>query len=197
MKRILCLLLVSGLLSFSFINHPNPILPKKYAAKPSSSFTFERKGKTYTSTEVEGNIIMPETKKNIYFLLSTELKTDGKDIMLGIHFRNQDDLVTGKAYTLSGNGKLENDDKKPRTILYSEFVEGASDESKTIASGSESGTLTFSTITVSGQKAIISGKFEFKGKNDNDDPNAEKEITIKGSFSNLEIRYISSTMFKQ
>ncbi len=158
------------------------------------SLTFERKGKTYAAKTVEGNIIMPAHKKNIYFLLTTSIEVDGKMIDLAIHFRNQDELVAGKTYTLVG--KLGTDDQKPRHILYIESVDNDEDGAKTISCGSDTGTLTLSALTISGNKAIISGSFEFKGKNGNDNPNAEKEIAVKGNFNKLEIRYISSAMFR-
>lgn len=182
---LLLIFLSSGLFNYAAAQEPNPT---------AGTFTFERKGKTYTAKEVEGNIIMPASKKNIYFMLSTSIIVDGKTIDLAIHFRNQDDLVAGKAYTLVG--KLGTDAGKPRHILYVESADNDEDGAKAISCGSDTGTLTFSTLTLAGKKAIISGGFQFKGKNNNDHANAEKEISVKGDFNKLEIRYISSSMFK-
>ncbi|MCY1244034.1 hypothetical protein D9M72_570840 [compost metagenome] len=79
-------------------------------------------------------------------------------------------------------------------MLYSESVPSGSegDEEVQIAVGSETGTFTLTAMKVSGQQVTVSGKFEFKGKNDIN----EESITVKGTFANTQLRYISSEMYR-
>ncbi|MBA9074879.1 hypothetical protein GGR22_003056 [Flavobacterium gossypii] len=194
MKNKSYFLALLGLISLSFILLPEgtPKTKKTSSIVQSAGiYTIECKGKTYKATVVEGNVIMPPKKKNIYFLMSTEIRTGGKIVRLDIHFRNQDDFTAGKTYTL---GKIEGDDEHPRTMLYSESVPSGSegDEEVQIAASSETGTFTLTAMKVSGQQVTVSGKFEFKGKNDIN----EESITVKGTFANTQLRYISSEMYR-
>lgn len=191
MKSPTYFILVLSILFFGFIN-PHPLVPsrsqKQHAA---SSYVIERKGMSYSAGRIEGSITRPLAQTNSYFLLSADFVGNGKNITVAIYFRNQDDLIVGKPYSLSGNGNLAKDSRKPRTILYVEFESNAQNALKTITTGSESGTLVFSAINIAGKKAIVSGRFDFKGKNDNSKGD-ENEVSIKGRFTNVAIEFNAS-----
>lgn len=194
MKNKSYFLALAALLSLGFGTLPKPSSApenKTGLAQSAGTYTIECKGKTYKATAVEGNIIMPPSKKNIYFLMSTEIRTAGKIVRLDIHFRNQDDFTVGKTYTI---GKIEDDGQHPRTMLYSESVPSGEegDEEVQIAANSDTGTFTLTAMKVSGQDVILSGKFEFKGKNDIN----EETVTVKGTFANTVLKYISSDMYR-
>lgn len=187
MKSLAYFLLSLSILFFRNSNSCGLLPSKPEKQLTTSSYTIERKGTSYTATNTKGCITRPVTQMNSYFMLSADFVGNGKNITVAIYLRNQDDLTVGKMYSLSGNGNLGKDSRKPRTILYVEFERNATDESKTITSGSESGTLVFTALHIVKNKAIVSGRYEFQGKNDNSLGN-EKEVSVKGRFTNIEVK---------
>lgn len=163
------------------------------------SITFEQNGKQYTAKNISGTVLVGKDNNAI---LTLNCSVDEKEREVGVKFylRKMGELKAGTIALAKIDNKTN-----PNFGVFSNIPPGDADANdhnagagtaKDISADSEKGSFTISTVTVSGNQVILSGSFEFTGKNSVEE-GAEKNITVKGNFSKVSIRTLGPNLLKQ
>jgi len=151
--------------------------------------SFQQNGKAYTAKVTNGHALIGADKKAI-FGLNCSLEQDGRLLNLMIDLKKMGEFKPGKtALSTMGDKVVAN------FAVFSDTGDGEASP-KDITADAETGTFTLTTVELKGSIAIISGSFEFSGKNSIEE-GAEKNISIKGSFENVQVRCLGPNLLKR
>lgn len=151
--------------------------------------SLQQNGKAYTAKVTNGHALIGADKKAI-FGLKCSLEQDGRLINLMIDLKKMGEFKPGKTVL-----SLMADQAVANFAVFSDTGDGEA-SSKDITADAETGTFTLTTVEVKGNIAIISGSFEFSGKNSIEE-GAEKNISVKGSFENVQVRCLGPNLLKK
>lgn len=163
------------------------------------TITFEQNGKQYTAKNISGTVL---TGKDNNAILTLNFSVDEKEREVGVRFylRKMGELKAGTTALAKMDNKVN-----PNFGVFSNIPPGDADANdhnagtgtaKDISADSEKGSFTISNVTVNGNQVILSGSFEFAGKNSVEE-GTEKNITVKGNFSKVSIKAIGPHLLKQ
>jgi len=181
------LLLVTGAVIASFFMGSTTVLAQKKGLNP-GSFSIEKNGKVVSTQDIRGNSTIGTSKMAI---VSLECNFRNGNRVLSLRF-DLKKIGEFKPVTVT-LGKAASEEEPANVAQFlnypqDESAETADDASgKDISSTSDKGTFTLTEVRFDDVKAYISGNFEFEGSNDIES-GAEKKVTIKGTFTGVEIR---------
>ncbi|NQX40653.1 hypothetical protein SAMN05421820_10457 [Pedobacter steynii] len=151
--------------------------------------SFEQNGKAYTTRQTNGHAMIGLDKKAI-FGLRCSLEQDGRLLNVMIDLKKMGEFKPGKTVLSTMDDKAV-----ANFAVFSDTGDGEA-STKDITADSKTGTFTLTAVEVKGNIAVVSGSFEFSGKNSIEE-GAEKNIAIKGSFENVQVRCLSPNLLKK
>lgn len=151
--------------------------------------SFQQNGKAYTAKVTNGHVLIGTDKKAIFGLKSS-LEQDGRLLNLMIDLKKMGEFKPGKTVLSTMDDKAV-----ANFAVFSDTGDGEA-SAKDITADSETGTFSLTAVEIKGNIAVISGSFEFSGKNSIEE-GAEKNIAIKGSFTDIQVRCLSPNMLKR
>ncbi|WP_315817464.1 hypothetical protein [Paraflavitalea speifideaquila] len=166
--------------------------PKKQG---SGEFVIEYKGKKYVATERNGTATIGADKKAFVFIVG-DCMEGKKSFRLQFNFYPMPNAFKLGKYELTTCENHTDRHLKDGCVIVSYGTLADNDNEAPpqlpgdLAGVSETGSVTFTTIKTNqpDKTALITGSFEFTGKNDVD-YSTEKTFSIKGTFKNLEVTY--------
>lgn len=158
-------------------------------------FIIEYKGKKYIATEKDGTATIGADKKAFIFF-SGENLTGKVSFRLQFNFYPLPSAFKPGKYALTTTKDHMDDHHKDGCVIvsYATMAENTDEAPpqlpSDLAGDSEAGSVTFTNITMddANKTALLSGNYEFTGKNDLD-YSTDKTFSIKGSFKNFEVTY--------
>ena len=151
--------------------------------------SFQQNGKAYTAKVTNGHVLIGTDKKAIFGLKSS-LEQDGRLLNVMIDLKKMGEFKPGKTVLSTMDDKTVGN-----FAVFSDTGDGEA-SAKDITADAETGTFTLTAVEVKGNIAVISGNFEFSGKNSIEE-GAEKNIVIKGSFEQVQVRCLSPNLLKR
>lgn len=161
--------------------------------------SFQQNGKSYTAKVTNGHAMIGMDKKAI-FGLNCSVEQDNRLLSVSIDIKKMGEFKPGKIRL----GKMD-DQELGNFAVFINTGDGNADPNdpdtgaaspKDVSADAETGSFTLTAVQIQGSTAVISGSFEFSGKNSIEE-GAEKNISVKGSFANVQVRCLSPNLLKK
>ena len=178
------------------------VLHGKTFAQPAASggtISFEQNGKQYTAKNISGTVALGKDNNGI-LTLNCAVDDKEREVSIKFYLRKLGELKPGKIALAKMDNKAN-----PNFGLFINTPPGDGDSNdhdagagtaKDVSADSEKGSFTISSVSTNGNQVVLSGSFEFSGKNSIAE-GAEKNITVKGTFNKVSLRAFSPHLLKQ
>ncbi len=177
-------------------------LHAKTFAQPAASggtINFEQNGKHYTAKNISGTAVVGKDNNGI-LTLNFSVADKEREVSVKFYLRKLGELKPGTIALAKMDNKAN-----PNFGLFANTPPGDADSNdhdagagtaKDVSADSEKGNFTISSVSTSGNQVVLSGSFEFSGKNSIAE-GAEKNITVKGTFSKVSLVTFGPHLIKQ